>query len=394
MDQTKTQSALTSRLVLLVGLAALGLGVLGHELSSAYLVAQSFRPLDKFDQVIAPFQFDGIYAKDPSQLTRLDFERALEDSEARFEKVSGYSIKQGQRKHIVWPDGDSTKDSGRLMVPARPYQKAELALVYLHGFSAGPLELEPTISNLAKDLGAPVVFTRLAGHGLTNSDEAANRAFAQVKARDWWIDANEAMALASLLAKRVVLIGTSTGAALALNYADVKEQLGSSDVPAGLILLSPNYRVQAFGAWLLEAALGRWLATIFIGPEREFSPVNELHAERWTTRYRSEAVHEMLLVAKRARGVNLESLSMPVLTVFVPEETVVDTSEIRSRAKLFKNPNSQTLAVDWLKRHELASAAFDQEMVPKLVETLSLWVRGAIEVEIGAREQEAKSRDR
>lgn len=381
MTQAKTRSAVISRLALLagVGFAALGLGVLFHELSSAHLVSQSFRPLEESDRATAAggrFLFDELYNADPAKLTRADFDRALEDSESSYEKASGLKIKSDQRKHILWP-----------RVQSAPYRKAPLAIVYLHGFSAGPLELEPTISTLAEELRAPLLVTRLEGHGLENTNNGASEAMSRARARDWWRDTNEAMIVGNMLGERVLLIGTSTGAALALTYADLKEGRGSSDGPAAVILLSPNYRVQAFGAWLLEAALGRWLATLFIGAEREFAPQNALHAERWTTRYRSEAVHEMLLVAKRARGVGVESLSMPVFTVYAPEETVVDTSEIAKRAELFKNPKSQTLAVDWLKRHELASATFNPELVPRLVETLRLWVRSAIEFEIGPREK-------
>lgn len=381
MTQSKARSVTVSRLALLAGMgvAALGLGVLGHELSSAQLVAESFRPLESSDRVA-------------DQLLQADVEHALEDSESRFEKASGLTIKSGEQKRIVWPGGDSYG-------PSKNERRVPLAVVYVHGFSAGPLELEPTISTLAAELAAPLVLTRLTGHGLENSGGAASEAMAQVRARDWWKDIHEAMAIGNLLAHRVLLIGTSTGAALALSYADDINtrrgtQRAAADGPAGLILLSPNYRVQAFGAWLLEAALGRWLATIFLGSEREFAAVNELHAERWTTRYRSEAVHEMLLVAKRARDVKIESLSMPVLTVYAPEETVVDTSEIRKRAALFQNPKSQTLAADWLKRHELASATFHPELVPRLVETLRLWVRSSIEFEIGPGEEQAESRGR
>lgn len=376
MTQSKTRSVTVSRLALLAGVAvaALGVGVLGHELSSAQLVAESFRPLESSERVA-------------DLLLQSDVDRALEDSESRFEKATGLTIKSGQKKRIVWPVGESHG-------PLNRDQRAPLAIVYVHGFSAGPLELEPTISTLAADLAAPLVLTRLTGHGLEKSGGAASEAMAQVRARDWWKDIHEAMAIGNLLAHRVLLIGTSTGAALALSYADINAQRGESDGLAGLILLSPNYRVQAFGAWLLEAALGRWLATIFLGSEREFAAVNELHVERWTTRYRSEAVHEMLLVAKRARDVKIESLSMPVLTVYAPEETVVDTSEIGKRAALFQNPKSQTLAADWLKRHELASATFHPELVPRLVETLRLWVRSSIEFEIGPGEEQAESRGR
>lgn len=380
MTQSKTRSVTVSRLALLAGVAvaALGLGVLGHELSSAQLVAESFRPLESSERIA-------------DLLLQSDVDRALEDSESRFEKASGLTIKSGQKKRIVWPVGESHG-------PLNRDQRAPLAIVYVHGFSAGPLELEPTISTLAADLAAPLVLTRLAGHGLEKSGGAASEAMAQVRARDWWKDIHEAMAIGNLLAHRVLLIGTSTGAALALSYADINTRRGTqraaADGLAGVILLSPNYRVQAFGAWLLEAALGRWLATIFLGSEREFAAVNELHAERWTTRYRSEAVHEMLLVAKRARDVKIESLSMPVLTVYAPEETVVDTSEIGKRAALFQNPKSQTLAADWLKRHELASATFHPELVPRLVETLRLWVRSSIEFEIGPGEEQAESRGR
>lgn len=356
---------------------ALGLAILFHELSSAHLVAQSFRLLENSD---GPFLFETLYGREPNTLTRADFDQALEAAEAQYEKAMGVSIKPGQRKQIVWPSSDAKG----------PFKKAPLAIVYLHGFSAGPLELEPTISDLAQKLEAPLVLTRLAGHGLENGDGAASEEMGRVRARDWWKDANEAMAIGHMLGERVLLMGTSTGAALALSYADMKEIRGSADGPDALILLSPNYEVRAFGSWLLEAALGRWLATVLIGPEREFPAENELHGERWTTRYRAEAVHEMLLVAKRARGVDVAELSIPVLSLYVPGDKVVEPSQIEARAKRFRHPKSETISADWLTRHELASAVFQTEKVPELVERLSLWVRSSVEIQIGTGKAQAE----
>lgn len=83
-----------------------------------------------------------------------------------------------------------------------PDAQTEIAIVYLHGFSASPREIAPVPQHVAKALGANLFLARLTGHG---QDGAA---LATASAEDWWRDTAEALAVGQRLGRRVVVIGT------------------------------------------------------------------------------------------------------------------------------------------------------------------------------------------
>ena len=58
-------------------------------------------------------------------------------------------------------------------------RQTELALVYLHGFSASRQETAPLSEDLARQLGANLFVTRLSGHG------RSPQAMGEPSVRDW-----------------------------------------------------------------------------------------------------------------------------------------------------------------------------------------------------------------
>ncbi len=302
----------------------------------------------------------------------LTLDQVIESQEGLVESslgARGAKIRTGQRKRIRW----SAKGAG---------VRTPWSLVYIHGFSAGPMELEPTISNLADRLSVNLFVTRLEAHGLTDGDD-----FSHVEASSWVRDVSEAVEVGKQIGENVLLVGMSTGAALALRYVSAARPSKDSALRA-MILLSPNYQVQAFGSQLLENPFGRSLAKLIVGNDYHFEPKNELHRNRWTTRYSSEALHELVLVAKASRDVQTEDLEIPVLTVYVAEDNVVSISEIEKRRQRFQHPKSKT--VDWEtgRWHQLASEAFDSDKSGELVDLLRDW---CAELNIGAGKDHNKS---
>lgn len=309
-------------------------------------------------------------------------ERAIEHRETELENrlsSSGTRIRAGHRKKIRWID--SIQEHGKREVP----RKSQWSIVYIHGFSAGPLELEPTVSKLAEKLKANLFLTRLSAHGLTDGES-----FATVNAKDWVKDVAEAVAVGQILGENTLLIGTSTGAALALRYAATEYPGSAKSQVRAMILLSPNYKVSSFGADVLGNRLGPLLAQSLIGKYREFTAQNELHGGRWTTRYRTEALHELILVTFSARNVALAELKVPVLTVYTDKDDVVSISEIEKRAAEFQDPRSHT--INWMdgERHELASETFHSEKVESLVELMRDWF---FKLKVGPWENQNESSD-
>jgi len=84
------------------------------------------------------------------------------------------------------------------------------SLVYLHGFSASRQEASPLVESLGAQLGADAFFTRIAGHGRSDA------AMGEPTLSDWVASGLEAVAVGARLGERTILVGTSTGATLAL----------------------------------------------------------------------------------------------------------------------------------------------------------------------------------
>ena len=141
-------------------------------------------------------------------------------------------LKENANARIVW----HTKDKS----------KTEFALVYLHGFTASPEEGAPVHRNIAEQYGMNLYLARLAGHGRKHSD-----AMAGLKSEQLVSSAAEALAIGRQLGKKVILMGTSTGATLSLYLAAHHPEIH------GLILYSPLIDFFDSRSWVLTQPWGR-----------------------------------------------------------------------------------------------------------------------------------------
>lgn len=237
-------------------------------------------------------------------LTRLD--KQLEESEARYS-----DIVNGTQKMITWY--------------AKPGQRTEISIVYLHGFSATHKELSPMTEQLAEKLQANVFYSRLTGHG--RSDDA----MAEATHEAWKKDAQQAYEIGSAIGERVILIGTSTGATLAtwLSAQKFTRQLLAN------ILISPNFAIKSGGSWILKNSLGLWLVKQFNGNYRGFQPLNDFHARYWTERYPLEALVPMLELVDDVDELDKSKITTPQLIVYSPEDHVIDVEKVLDTAKEF-----------------------------------------------------------
>ena len=205
-----------------------------------------------------------------------------------------------------------------------------VALVYLHGFSADRHEVEPLVSQLARDLGANVYFARLAGHGRDG------KAMGEATVEAWLDDTAEAVAIGGNIGERVVLMGTSTGGTLALWGAAREEAEGRV---AALVLVSPNLGLQDPAAPLLLWPWGGALARLVVGPERCFDPQNERYARHWTTCYPTVALLRMAALVDRVRSLDPGAVDVPTLVIYSRDDQVVDPTETeRIMARLSSTP--------------------------------------------------------
>lgn len=214
-------------------------------------------------------------------------------------------LRAGDGMEIVWADSAT---------PAR----TPLAVVYLHGFSADPHEMDPVPRQVAAALGANLFLTRLTGHG---QDGAA---LGEATAADWLRDTGEALAVARVLGERVVVMGASTGATLAL-WAAARDD--GSGTLAALVLVSPNLGPRDRRTRILLWPWGGLLARALVGPERCFQPLNEAQARHWTTCYPTRALLPMMALVEHVRTSDPARVRVPLLVLYSPGDLVVDARE-------------------------------------------------------------------
>lgn len=230
----------------------------------------------------------------------VDIDSHLERSEAGVP-----NLRPGDQKSVVW------------LEPGAP-AVTPLALVYLHGFSADRHEVEPLVSELARDIGANVFFARLNGHGRDGV------AMGEATVEAWLDDTAEAVAIGGYIGERVILMGTSTGGTLAV-WAAAREE--ARDRIAALVLVSPNLGLQDPAAPVLLWPWGGTIARLIVGSERCFEPVNAGHARHWTTCYPTRAVLPMAALVDHVRSLGPGMVEVPTLVVYSLDDAVVDPSE-------------------------------------------------------------------
>lgn len=233
-------------------------------------------------------------------------------------------VRPGDEAGVVWADPGT-----RARTP--------LAVVYLHGFSADRHELDPVPARVAAALGANLHYVRLTGHGRDGP------ALAEATVHDWLQDAVEAVAVGAALGDRVILMGTSTGAALAI-WAAARPELEPS--LAALVLVSPNFLPADHDSRLLLFPWGGLIARAVLGPERCFQPFNEEQARHWTTCYPVAALLPMMGLVERVRTLDLEEVRTPTLVLYSREDRVVDHRETERHFALLGARPKRLVAVE------------------------------------------------
>lgn len=278
----------------------------------------------------------------------------VEDWLARHEEaVPG--LRPGLASEIVW---------------AYPQSRAKtpLSIVYIHGFSASKGELRPVPDMVAEAVGANVFYARLTGHGQDGP------AIARASVNDWINDYAAAIAVGRLIGERVIVVATSTGGALA-TWAATQPSL-SADV-AGMVLISPNYRIQGRGAALLTMPWGELIAGMVIGKERVLTPANELHARYWTTSYPVAALSPMAAIAELAHGAPIEDIRIPALFIFSDGDPVVRPELTHGIAERWRASHEMMLleATSAGSNHVIAGDAFSPQNNTLVAGRIEEWIR-------------------
>jgi len=262
----------------------------------------------------------------------------------------------GTEKRIYWQGGLK----GR---------KAQYAVVYLHGFSATRQEIAPVGEMIADALDANLFETRLSGHGHERAPMTG------VSAEAWLSDAAEALTVGAAIGDRIILMGTSTGATLALAMAGHP----SFQAVSHLVLLSPNFAVSDPSSEFLTWPGGPQLAYLVAGTTRSWTPHNDLQARYWSTTYPMDAVIEMMRLVKFVRNQLPLQLDQALLTLYSPADTVVDVQRMLSALDEIDSPRKEILEIEGSDdpgNHVLAGDIMAPHNNELIVRTVTQFVKG------------------
>jgi esterase/lipase len=240
-------------------------------------------------------------------LKQIDYSNSLDLSHPELEN---FNLLKGPQVHsrIIW-NNDKLKN------------KTDYAFVYLHGYSASPDEINPTIENLARLYNSNAYLQRLTGHGYKDESKMMDG-----NAKDWLDDTKSAYEMGLKLGKQVVLVGTSTGASLALILAAQK-----IIHPTAMVLISPNFRPQNSLSWLMNGPLGSFLTQIILGHDYHWQPKNPEMKNAWSTNYPSQSLVEMMRLIKFLDETNLKNIEIPTLVLYTSHDNVVSVEKIKSK---------------------------------------------------------------
>jgi esterase/lipase len=236
--------------------------------------------------------------------------RALEQFVAT--KEAAHNLKPNNQARIIWAD-DSTRS------------RTTYSILYLHGFTASQAEGDPVHKTIAKKFGCNLFLSRLAEHGIDTIDPLL-----RLKAVDLWESAKEAYAIASQLGNRVIVMGTSTGATLALMLAARYPQIHAQ------LLLSPNIRIFDENAWIINNPWGLQIARNIVGSDYVYSEdTRPVYKQYWSYGYRLEAVAELQELLEDEMNTPLfGKIRQPTLMLYYYKDPVHQDSVVKVDAML------------------------------------------------------------
>jgi esterase/lipase len=217
-------------------------------------------------------------------------------------------------------------------------EKTEYVVLYLHGFSASRQELSPVPELIADAFEANAYSPRFSGHG------SGPEAQANATVNEWLNDSLEAFRIAEKLGEKIILIGSSTGAAFAtfLMY-HYPEKFAAS------ILFSPNFRVAQAGAeWLIrpwgKQILHAKFGTMRIRPND--TTEDENRQKLWTGTYPTRSLLPMIAATRIARQLDHSKITCPSMLIWSPLDEVIHTDTTREVFDSFGSSERDELVLE------------------------------------------------
>ena len=273
----------------------------------------------------------------------------LSAAEATAAAAAARPVTPGTEKLVAWNGG----------APHR----AELALVFIHGYTGSRQSLAPVPGQVAARLKANLFCTRLTAGGL-GAD-----AIGAVTLADWQRDMAEAAGIGAVIGRRVVVVALSTGCTLAAWW------VARHPETAALVMLSPNFRPRNRGVSLLLTPAGPLLARLLVGRYRDLSGNSALEDRYWTTRHHSRSLIPMMQAVRLGRRTPLERIRCPVLVVYTERDRVVSVAAIKRAYERIGSTRKRLVEFPDAELHELAGAIQAPDTVAALTGVITRFLQ-------------------
>lgn len=220
--------------------------------------------------------------------------------------------------------------------------KTDIAILYIHGYSASRAEGEYVIDRIAETFKANTYYLRLPGHGTNVEDHAA------AEGKEHLDEALTALKMMQLLGDRVIVTGTSMGGVIGTYLAAEYPELIDA-----LILSAPAYQ---FAQIMPRAAafypLFKVITTFMERAPEKIVPEGHDWPLYWYTNQYLKALRQLYqLQAIAAREEIFRKVEQPVLLQYYykdenNQDTAASVAHMREAYKAFNNGTAHKLSRD------------------------------------------------
>ncbi|NIZ40057.1 alpha/beta fold hydrolase [Entomospira entomophila] len=222
-------------------------------------------------------------------------------------------VMDGAQKYIRWID--------------EPDQASDFVVLYFHGYSSSRQEIDPVPPLVADALQANLFYTRFTGHGIKNGGIA----FKGVTFDDWIADAEEAMEIARIIGKRVVILAHSNGAVMAMHLMKQYPE----EIVAGLFV-APNFKPKNAAAGLLTTNWGYKLGTMIykdslysMSDSKDYQIPAGLFPYVWSKSQHLDATRALAIGVKQLQSHPFTQMRVPLFIVASEHDQVVSTAHTK-----------------------------------------------------------------
>jgi pimeloyl-ACP methyl ester carboxylesterase len=247
-------------------------------------------------------------------------------------------IKVNNEAKIIWNDEE--------------HFPTENVVVYLHGFGASHQEGYPVHQNLADSLQANLFLARQKGHGISSKE-----AFKGLTAESYMYSAMEALSIGQQLGEKIILVGTSTGAAQAIWLA-----AQFPETVEALILYSPYISLKnSFNDKLVIGPWGELLTEWVMGGQinQEIRP--DSVAAYWSEYYHLDAYFSLFsMIDQTMKPEIFEKIKCPVFMAYYykdldNQDDVVSVQAMNEMFEQLSSVNKKSIAFPQTGNHVIAS---------------------------------------